>query len=95
MIRFITKILLISTFFIGLGAIADGVLKTVNPTKNQFAFEQKSECNMQQIKVIQFSNTEKQPQIQMMLPKIEELPKIETPIAHKKVVIFNEVESLD
>lgn len=95
MIRFINRILLISTFFIGLGAIADGIWKSVNPTRNQLVFEQKSECEMQRIKVIQFSNTGKQPQIQMILPKIQELPITNEPIAQKKAIILRQTEMIE
>lgn len=95
MIRFITNILLVSLFFTGLGAIADGVLKFVIPTKNQFAVEQKSECEMQRIKVIRFPNTEKQTQIQMILPKIDEVQQFEKPIAQKRVLILKQSEIIE
>lgn len=95
MIRFITRILLISIFFIGLGAIAEGVLKAINPTKNQFVFEQKSECETNKIKVIRFSKVDAQPQFQMMLPSLQELPKIDEPIAQKKVIVLSQSEFVD
>lgn len=100
MIRFITKILLVSVFFIGLGAIADGILQTVTQTKNEFVFEQKSDCNKSKIKVVKFESSEQgQYQFRMMLPNIDELPThegtFEKPIAQKKVVIFRQTQSLE
>ncbi len=75
--RFICKILLISTFFIGLGAIADGVLKAVIPSKREF-----SEINqIRIIKVVNSSN--EQVQFRMILPNIDE--NLDETIAQKKV----------
>ena len=100
MIRFITKILLVSVFFIGLGAIADGILQTVTQTKNDFVFEQKSECNKSKLKVVKFESSEQgQYQFRMMLPNFDEPPNhevtFEKPIAQKKVVILHQHESVE
>lgn len=68
--RFITKILLISTFFIGLGAIADGILKALNLNE--------LECKRQRIRIVKIeNNSTENVQFQMILPNFDKLEKIE------------------
>lgn len=89
MIRFVTRVLLISTFFIGLGAITDTAFESLFSAKNELVSNDKIKCDLSkikqinyvrknpQIKVIKVENTsnlgEKQFQFQMILPQIEEL----------------------
>lgn len=89
MIRFFTRVLLISTFFIGLGAITDKAFESLFPTKNELVSNERINCDLPkikqinyvrknpQIKTIKIENTsnlgEKQFQFQMILPHIEEL----------------------
>lgn len=99
MIRFITKILLVSVFFIGLGAIADGLLNSISSTKNDLVIEQRSVCPKSQIKVVKLEGSDQsQYKFRMMLPTIDELPDhevtIEKPIVQKKIVIFSHDQSL-
>ncbi len=98
MIRFLTRILLISTFFIGLGAIADGVLKVLKPVNNQFVFEPQSEYHKVKIVKLERQSSE-QYQFRMLLPNIDEFPitemTIDAPLAKKKVVIFRQHGSFE
>ena len=76
MLRFFSRILMITTFFIGLGAITDTFLQFTNPTKEACSFS--SELNEpRQIKFIK-------------LEKIEGLPnvKFDKPLEEKKILVF-------
>ncbi len=90
MIRFICRILLISTFFIGLGAIVDKAKDDLFPAQNYLISNEQTECErVQPIKIINIpeqpkikvikmekvsASSEKPIQFQMLLPNIDQLP---------------------
>ena len=90
MIRFISRILFISIFFIGLGAIVEKVQDNLFPAQNYLISNDSAECErIQPIKVINTNepakikiikmekvsaSSEKPIQFQMLLPNIDQLP---------------------
>lgn len=78
MLRFISRILMTTVLFIGLGAITDTFLQISNPTKESCNFGSKTN-DFRQIKLIKLEN-------------IEGLPKttLDKPFEEKKIVIFRQ-----
>lgn len=76
MLRFISRILMITTFFIGLGAITDTILHINQTTSETCNFNNEAK-DLRQIQVIK-------------LEKLEGLPKINMnkPSENKKIVVF-------
>lgn len=101
MLHFLFRILLVSTFFIGLGAIADRVSKSLIPTKDECVTEQKAECEATKIRVIKIENASREQfQYRMILPNINEFSKNEVhfykPINNKKILVFRQdLEKID
>lgn len=83
MFLFFCRILMITTFFIGLGAITDTFLQIAKPTKETCKFNTEMN-NIRQIKFIRFEN-------------IEGLPKtnLDKPLQEKKIVIFRQFYLID
>ena len=81
MIGFFSNILMITVFFIGLGAVADSVFKTVFSSQNQCKFECDLETAPKPIKLIKINKIEGLPDKEIYFDK---------PSTENKIVIFRQ-----
>lgn len=79
MIRFFSKILMITVFFIGLGAVADTFLRCAFATQNECKFENGLEAEPDQIKLIKIKKIEGLPDKNIYFDK---------PSDENKIMIF-------
>jgi hypothetical protein len=101
MIRFISRIVLVTTFFIGLGAVADTALNFLSPGNHRLTIDKGSDCQRTRFKMIKVDNgnsAQRLIQFRMILPNLDQTDQVETiiaePIARKKVVIVRRLPTI-
>jgi len=101
MIRFIARILIVTTFFIGLGAFADTALRNLAPDYQRLTIDKRPDCQRTRLKLIKVDEVTPAPsqiQFRMILPNLDQTTEAETifaePIARKKVVIVRRLPTV-
>ena len=85
---FFTNIIIISTFFISIGAIGDSVWKALNSKEVEY--------EVQRIRIIKIEKSSAENiKFQMILPNFDELEKVEKPIAENRVLILRQSEIVE